>query len=273
MDSIISLLSALFSLFFFFVIAIGPFLLIGLILLLAGLSNRRHTRAWGEFARGAGLVLTPGSMFKAPTVAGAYSGFSVYLYTYAQGSGKQKTTYTSMVVYLPMQNRAHLRISREGFFTKITKAFGAQDIQIGDPAFDQAYIIKSDTPDLVALLLTPQIRGALLQGDQNMNLTVSRGTVSYMQVGVLMDSRRLRQILDTLVLASRRVVEVETPAAAQPQQPAVQPQAAALQPVSICQNCGADISWNAGAANGLARCEYCGKEMSFRLGSVSIRRK
>ena len=272
MDAIVSFISALFSLFFILLFTLGPFILIVLVFVLAGLSNKRHTAAWGEFARGAGLVLTPGSMFKAPTVAGAYSGLSVYLYTYAQGSGKQKTTYTSMVVYIPVQSRAHLRVSREGFFTKITKAFGAQDIQIRDPAFDQAYVIKSDTPDLVIQLLTPQLRGALVAGDQNMTLTVSRGTASHTQVGILMEPRRLRYVLDTLVLAARRVVEIETPAASPQPPPAAPQQASALRPVSFCQNCGADLDWNAGMAKGAATCAYCGKATSFNLGSVPIRR-
>lgn len=56
------------------------------------------------------------------------------------------------------------RITREGFFNRIGKAvFGMQDIVVGDPAFDEAFIIKGNDPAKVkTLFANPRIRTILL---------------------------------------------------------------------------------------------------------------
>ncbi len=256
---------------FFFLIATMafPVSIIVVVIVVAVVFKKQQVSSWGTFAQEAGLSLDRGGWFRAPTVSGAYGGFNVYLYTYTQGSGKNKTTYTSMIPYLPFDHRSHVRVTREGFLSKITKAFGAQDIQLGDPAFDAAYIIKSDTPQYVPLLLTPAVRGALLSGGGSMNVTVSGGRVFYNQTGVQRDTGMLRYILDTLVMVARTVVDVETPRQpAPPVQPAVN-----LPPVSVCDNCGADLDWTADRSTGVATCEYCGKEMRFRFGTLGVGRR
>jgi hypothetical protein len=260
-------MEALCSMFFVILAASFPVAMIVIVFVVAAVFRKQQADSWGRFASEAGLSLEPGGWFRAPTVSGAYRGFSVYLYTYSQGSGKSKTTYTSMVVYLPVPNRSHVRVTREGFLSKITKAFGAQDIQLGDPAFDAAYIIKSDTPEYVVDLLTPQIRGAMLGGGDVMNFTVSRGTVFYTQVGVQRDPGVLRYVLDVLAMVAGRIVEMETP-----MQPAPPPQPEIhMPPVSVCDNCGAELSWEADRSSGVATCEYCGKQMRFRFGTSALR--
>jgi hypothetical protein len=256
---------------FFFLLATMafPLSIFVIVIVVALVFKKQQISSWSTFAQQAGLSLDQGGWFRAPTVSGAYGGFNVYLYTYTQGSGKNKTTYTSMIVYLPIAHRSHVRVTREGFLSRITKAFGAQDIQLGDPAFDAAYIIKSDTPELVPQLLTSQVRGALLSGGGSMNVTVSRGRVFYTQTGVQRDTGMLRYVLDTLVMVARTVVDVETP-----RQPAPAPQPAVnLPPVSVCDNCGADLDWTADRSTGVATCEYCGKEMRFRFGTLGVGRR
>ncbi|MFH1438458.1 MAG: hypothetical protein ABIJ56_22305 [Pseudomonadota bacterium] len=262
-----------FSLCGTFIFLAFPLGIIAFVFILGYVMRQQHAKSWGVFARAAGLILQPGGWFKAPTVSGTYGGFNMYLYTYTQGSGKNKTTYTSMVIYLPMTNQSHVRVTREGFFSKITKAFGAQDIPIGDPAFDAAYIIKSDTPQYVQSLLTPQLRGTMLASSHpDLNFTVSRGTVFYSRVGVEKNAQMLRFLLDLLVMVSMRVVEMEAGAQALPHQPAQQP-SLHLPPVTVCQNCGAELKWEADKHQGVATCEYCGKEMTFRFGTKALRRQ
>lgn len=45
-----------------------------------------------------------------------------------------------------------LKIFPEGFFTPIAKFFGAQDLKIGDKAFDGLYVVKATPADLAARL-------------------------------------------------------------------------------------------------------------------------
>jgi hypothetical protein len=56
----------------------------------------------------------------------------------------------------------NLEITREGFVAKIAKVFGAQDVVLGDEAFDRAYLVKA-APEMVAqALLTDSVRRNLL---------------------------------------------------------------------------------------------------------------
>jgi hypothetical protein len=253
----------------FFLFPVG---IIVLVFVFAAFQKSAHKKAWEEFARKFGLALKPGGWFQNPSVSGTYKNLNVYLYTYTQGSGKSKTTYTSMVVYLPITNRSHLRISPEGLLSKITKAFGAQDIPIGDPAFDAAFIIKSDTPELVPHILTPAIRGTMLRGrGGNVNVTVSAGTVSFTRVGIERDQNTLHYLIELLVMVGQRVVEIEQPRYVPPQQPA--PESLHLPPVTICENCGAEMKWEADRTSGTASCEFCGRQLHFKFANVGLRKR
>ncbi len=58
--------------------------------------------------------------------------------------------------------QGNLEITREEFLAKITKVFGAQDVVLGDEAFDRAYLVKA-TPEILArALLTDGVRRDLL---------------------------------------------------------------------------------------------------------------
>ena len=51
-------------------------------------------------------------------------------------------------------------ISHEGFFSSIGKLLGVQDIEIGEPVFDDRFLIKGNHPEKIKLLLADdRIRG------------------------------------------------------------------------------------------------------------------
>ncbi len=56
-----------------------------------------------------------------------------------------------------------LSLTREGSLAGVGKLLGAQDIQIGDPAFDAAFLVKGRPEAAVRALLTPEVRGRLLE--------------------------------------------------------------------------------------------------------------
>lgn len=55
-----------------------------------------------------------------------------------------------------------LKIFPEGFFTPIAKLFGAQDLRIGDAAFDALYVVKATPPSLAASVFGGPRRTELL---------------------------------------------------------------------------------------------------------------
>jgi hypothetical protein len=266
METIIGFLTVLLFLAF-------PVGIIVLAFVISIMAKQALASAWGAFARQAGLTLNYTGWRSSPSVTGSYKGHNVYLYTYTQGSGKNKTTYTSFIAYTGIANRAQLRVSKEGFLSKIGKALGFQDIQVGDREFDEAFIVKSATPDLLPHILTPQIRRTMVQGKHYLNLSISQGSVIFSMVGIEKNIENLRYILEFLVMVAQRVIEVEAPQQTwQARQEAAAQAARQFIPISMCQNCGGELEWQVSGASGIMKCPYCGMTMTFKMGGGAFSR-
>ena len=79
--------------------------------------------------------------------------WEITLDTYSSGSGKGRVTYTRMRAPFVNKDGLYFKIYREGYFTSIGKFFGMQDIQIGDPYFDENFVIKGNNEEKIRLLL------------------------------------------------------------------------------------------------------------------------
>lgn len=72
----------------------------------------------------------------------------------------------SVSVQSPIET-GNLLVTREGVGSKILKAFGGQDIELGDPAFDPVFRVRSVQPEDVPRVLTPAARAALVHVAQS----------------------------------------------------------------------------------------------------------
>lgn len=77
---------------------------------------------------------------------------------YFSGS-KNRSAYTRMRFLWTPPGR--LRVAVEGFWASLTKAFGAEDIVVGDPAFDGAYIVQGAPVTWVREVLDDETRARL----------------------------------------------------------------------------------------------------------------
>ncbi|MFP2995660.1 hypothetical protein ABN763_07100 [Spongiivirga sp. MCCC 1A20706] len=66
---------------------------------------------------------------------------------------RDKITYTRLRVPFLNKDSFYFKIYREGFFADIGKFFGMQDIEIGDPRFDNNYIIQSNNNNKIRKFL------------------------------------------------------------------------------------------------------------------------
>ncbi len=66
---------------------------------------------------------------------------------------RDKMTFTRLRVPFLNKDNLYFKIYREGFFSDIGKFFGMQDIEIGDPRFDDNYIIQSNNQNKIRKLL------------------------------------------------------------------------------------------------------------------------
>lgn len=82
--------------------------------------------------------------------------------TYTVSSDKHSTTYTRLRAPFLNQDGFRFNIYRAGLATELAKFFGMQDLEIGDPFFDQAFVVQSNSEAKVrALLANPRIRELL----------------------------------------------------------------------------------------------------------------
>ncbi|MEW5759996.1 MAG: hypothetical protein AB1779_04455 [Candidatus Thermoplasmatota archaeon] len=100
-------------------------------------------RAYKKVATDLGLTFHKGGFpsstirTKYPSISGSYKGRAIAIYIYYDGS---YYTRIELITKAVIPNSYH--IYTETMLSKIGKAFGAQDIQIGDPLFDPLFMIK-----------------------------------------------------------------------------------------------------------------------------------
>jgi len=183
--------------------------MIGIGLAVSYYNNKAIQDAWGRFAMNAGLILNQGGMFSTPRVSGDYRGFDYLLHTFSRGSGKSRTTYTGITMNFPKYVDCHLHVYQEGFLSKIGKALGGQDIQIGDREFDQAFMIKSQTPGKINGILTPDLMRNMLNGRHLINMSVSGNGIHYEHIGIIKDVANLTYVSEIMWMMANNICTLE----------------------------------------------------------------
>jgi len=162
-----------------------------------------------RFAEGANLIFTSESWFSKPRVYGNYKGFEYLLHIITQSCGKNTTFFTSIVINFPRYVDVDLYLYQENFATKIKKVFGAQDIQIGDREFDEAFMIKSQTPEKIKQILTPELKQKILYRRHMINLSVSGNEINFTNRGIIKDVGTLTFISDLIWEMTKNICEIE----------------------------------------------------------------
>jgi hypothetical protein len=132
---------------------------------------READAAWEEYARLRGMQFRPGRVGWAhgewPRVDGVIDRLPI---AFELGSGDWGVN--TVFLGAPLAPiHGNLEITREGFAAKIAKVFGAQDVVLGDEAFDGAYLVKA-APEIVA-------RAVLADGLRRDLLAVGASRLAY----------------------------------------------------------------------------------------------
>ncbi len=120
--------------------------------------QKKVERAWTSAAQRLGLSYEPPRLFSRPSMSGEVHGCRVRVEVYRRSSGKHSENFTRYRAYYPEPLRLGLRLKREGMFSGVSKFFGSQDIEVGDPQFDGAVMVKGADPVAVTRFLTPSRR-------------------------------------------------------------------------------------------------------------------
>ena len=109
--------------------------------------------AWQAAAGALGFSFEPGSMRSGPTMSGTIEDHPANVHSYTKRSGKNSNRYTRYTVEFPAIGIG-LHLFRQAGWGQLLKILGTQDIEIGDPTFDEAFIVKATNPEGARVLLT-----------------------------------------------------------------------------------------------------------------------
>ena len=99
---------------------------------------------WQQFAAAVGGNMTEGGFWSGGKVEAAHGQWIVTLDTYTVSTGKSSITYTRMRAPYVNPDGFQFTIYRRGIFSDIGKWLGMQDVEVGEPQFDEDFIIKGN---------------------------------------------------------------------------------------------------------------------------------
>jgi hypothetical protein len=138
--------------------------------------NKLHTAALRSAAQQLGLEFTPGTWRKSPVLKGRVAGQMAHIDHYTVSSGKSSVTYLRFRV-LGADLPGDLTIKREGALSSMKKMILGEDILIGDPDFDQKFLLEcSDEAELLGRL-SVDARNAVEMAVDRYPATVSKGVI------------------------------------------------------------------------------------------------
>jgi hypothetical protein len=164
---------------------------------------------WKQLSQEIGADFVAGRLWKGSKVHAHVGPWTITLDTHTVSSGESQVTYTR--IRAPYVGGAGFRftIYRKGIFSELGKLMGMQDIEVGDPEFDDAFIIKGTDESRVRELFSNRRIRELITAQPEIHLSVhdSEGwfgpkfpddvdELVFQVVGVIKDLSRLKKLYD-----------------------------------------------------------------------------
>lgn len=166
---------------------------------------------WKQFADTVSGNFTEGGFWNSSKVEASHGPWVVTLDTYRVSTGKSYITYTRLRAPYMNPDGFHFNIYRKGIFSNLGKKLGMQDVTVGYPEFDEAFIIKgTDEAKLRRLFANGKIRELLTKQPsvqfhvQEFDLNFWNGRefpqgvneLYFDDSGIIMDMDRLKSLYD-----------------------------------------------------------------------------
>lgn len=145
--------------------AVWLLVLIGMVLFvvigLAFSRDRSRAEMLRRLAGRLGGTLVEGGLFDESRIDFAIAGRGASLQFF--GGSRGDPPYSRVLVAARGLPPGTLHILRDGFAQSFLKIFGAQDLRIGDAAFDEEYVIKATPESLAARVFSPERRREVIR--------------------------------------------------------------------------------------------------------------
>ena len=157
--------------------------------------------AWGDVGMRTGLTFKPAAMFSQPELKGEFRQRPIRLYI-ERSTGVQGSSSTFTVIDLKVSNPTNSALEISSLanpWTFVGKMLHAQDVKIGDPAFDKRFVIKSNPPDFaVKLLAEARLQTAILEIPHEFRIHLTGPSLVYAREAVEDNAEFLTKLFNTL---------------------------------------------------------------------------
>jgi hypothetical protein len=186
----------------FFIVPV-IFGLIVAIAVAASASSRRYETQWKAAAQRLQLGLQAGRWFSRPKISGSVGSLTVIIDVSSSSSGSSSSVRTRYRVGYPSLG-LDLRMTRQTGLAKAAALLGMSDVKIGDPAFDEAFAVKTSDPQRLTVRLSPATRRILLDMVEDYrSVKITDEQVSYEKNGIDRDTGVVVTTAQRLIEAAR----------------------------------------------------------------------
>ena len=174
-----------------------------------GMFGPSKDEVWRQLSQEIGAEFVKGGSWKGNKVQVHAKPWTITLDTYTVSTDKSHVTYTRMRAPFVNPEGFPFTIYRKGFFSELGKLLGMQDIEVGDPEFDEEFIIKGNDEGRVQTLFADARLRELVRVQPTIHLQVkdSEGwfgpkfpenvdELHFQVVGVIKDVDRLKALFD-----------------------------------------------------------------------------
>jgi hypothetical protein len=187
-----------------------------------------QAEVWKNVAREVGGTFNGGALFEKTMVRLNYGRWEIVLDSYAvtHSTGKygnSTTHYTRMRAPFINKDGFYFKIYNSSLFSPIGKFFGMQDIEVGDPIFDENFIIKGNDTLKINKMFKCEILKGMIAAQPKISFAIKddeglfgtrfpKGVDElYFEVPyIITDVEQLKELFDIFALTLELLVELDT---------------------------------------------------------------
>ncbi|QDU78527.1 hypothetical protein Pla110_02310 [Polystyrenella longa] len=187
-------------------------------------------KIWSEIAQDIGGDFVEGGFWRPAVLTQEHRHWKLTLDTYTQSSGNTSISYTRLRVPFLNPQDFRFRVYTASIFTRLGELLGMQNINVGDPGFDQKMVVKGDRINVIREVLNhPDIQAKFLMFSWiEFRIDVEKGFFSskfpegatqlkFTLKGVLRDQERIKNLFLLAIMLIEQMVKLRhiTPAPVQ----------------------------------------------------------
>lgn len=170
--------------------------------------NQQINQSWNRVAQELDLSLRHAALGTKPQLSGFVEGHDLTVDIDKKRRGKSNTPWTRFRLGMSPLGLG-LKLRSEGFFGGISKAFGAQDIQVGDATFDDKIRVQGSSEAMMREYLTPERRRTIQHFLSSFKgAVITDDEISLSSRGYVRDSDQLLETINAMLQVARSLTEM-----------------------------------------------------------------